>query len=87
MEEKRVSQKRESERLEKLEAALARSYYEALNVPPEATATAVRAAGRRTALECRPDKFTGNVERATKLFQAVRQAQEALEDPPEAGSV
>ena len=81
-EESRAAKKRECERLQKLEAALARSYYEALNIPPEGTATA---AGRRTALECHPDKFPGNTERATKLFQAVRQAQETLEDPRKRG--
>jgi hypothetical protein len=74
------NRRRTEEKLRRLQEALARSFYEALNLQPGASITAIRAAGRRTALECHPDKCPGNEALATDVFKAVRQAQEALED-------
>jgi hypothetical protein len=79
--ENRMGKKKTEEKLGRLREALTRSYYEALNLQPGASTTAIRAAGRRTALECHPDKCPGNETVATEVFKAVRHAQEVLEDP------
>ena len=68
-------------KLQKMEEALSKSYYEALGVPHKASATTIRAAYRRLALECHPDKFPHESAKATAVFQALRKAHETLSDP------
>jgi ubiquitin C-terminal hydrolase len=72
---------RKDESLRKLEEALSISHYAALGLNSESTPAAVRAAGRRIALECHPDKFPHDPKRATAVFQAVRHAHDTLADP------
>ena len=64
-----------------MEKALLHSYYSALGIEEVATATAVRAAGRRVSLECHPDKFPHCQQRATAVFQELRKAMEVLQNP------
>ena len=68
-------------KLQKMEEAFTKSYYEALGVHHKASATTIRAAYRRLALECHPDKFPHESAKATALFQALRKAHETLSDP------
>ena len=78
----RVSQEQQgTQRLQRLEEALAAVYYPAFGINADASATEVRAAGRRVSLECHPDKFPHNEQKATVLFQKMRQALEVLQDP------
>jgi hypothetical protein len=79
--EKVAEKQREEQRLAKIEGALSKSYYEALGICRDATATEVRRAGRRMNLECHPDKFQHCKVKATSLFQAVRKAVEVLQEP------
>ena len=79
--QKVADQRQENVKLQKLEEALLKSYYEVLGVSQKESATAIRAAYRRVALECHPDKFKYEGERATTLFKELQKAHETLRDP------
>lgn len=55
-------------------------YYELLNVPRDADERALKAAYRKLALECHPDRNGGCAQSAEK-FKAISQAYDVLKDP------
>lgn len=58
------------------------TFYDLLDVAPEATTDQIRVAFRRLARERHPDRFQGDARRAAELdFQAITEAYNALTDP------
>ena len=55
-------------------------FYELLNVPRDADDRAIKAAYRKLALECHPDR-NGGCEDAAERFKAISQAYDCLKDP------
>ena len=78
---KRREEEKGKQKLQRIEEALRSSYYTALGIEEDASATAVRAAGRRVSVECHPDKFPYCQQRATIVFQELQKALEVLQDP------
>lgn len=58
-------------------------HYEVLNVPKEASASEIKKAYRRLALQWHPDKNLDNLQEAKEQFQLVQNAYEVLFDPQE----
>jgi curved DNA-binding protein CbpA len=59
---------------------MAATHYEALGVPEDASTEAIKAAWRRIALECHPDRSAGDAAKRAR-FLAANAAQEVLLDP------
>lgn len=57
------------------------SHYQTLEISNNATHDQIRAAYRRLALECHPDQNISNTEAATRRFQEISNAYDALRDP------
>ena len=79
--QKERREQQERQKLQRLEEELSKSHYEGLGVDRKATTTAIRAAYRRMVLECHPDKYPQEAEKAKALFQMLRRAYETLTDP------
>ncbi|KAL4707595.1 hypothetical protein ACJJTC_001640 [Scirpophaga incertulas] len=58
-------------------------HYEVLNVPKEASASDIKKAYRRLALQWHPDKNLDNLQEAKEQFQLVQNAYEVLSEPQE----
>lgn len=58
-------------------------HYEVLNIPREATASEIKSAYRRLALQWHPDKNLDNLQESKENFQLVQNAYEVLSDPQE----
>lgn len=58
-------------------------HYEVLNIAKEATASEIKTAYRKLALQWHPDKNLDNLVEAKENFQLVQNAYEVLYDPQE----
>ncbi|XP_059049957.1 dnaJ homolog subfamily C member 21 [Achroia grisella] len=58
-------------------------HYEVLSLPKEASASEIKKAYRRLALQWHPDKNLDNIQEAKEQFQLVQNAYEVLSDPQE----
>lgn len=58
-------------------------HYEILNIVKEASASEIKKAYRRLALQWHPDKNLENLQEAKEQFQLVQNAYEVLSDPQE----
>merc|ERR1719440_474649 len=57
------------------------TYYEMLNIQPDASEAEIKRAHKKLALKWHPDKNPDNKELAQKTFIAIQQAYEVLSDP------